>query len=132
MSEHNHPNQQVGSQYNADAINIHHHHAPQEGARPGDDAAARVREELEQFKKRFADAADKEDEEELSSLLIEGEDLLTHVCGPQRYEDFKRAVAEIPPRQRLTRWLVDHGKVLARSQAFESLKRRVAGIAYRK
>lgn len=87
---------------------------------------------MEQFKARFAEAAARENVDELKGLLIEGEDLLVHVCGQQRYEEIKRAAEEIPPSPVFKRMFDGPMKVLARQEAIDSLKRRIVGIEYRK
>src|SRR5436190_21534483 len=51
-----------------------------------DDKAARVEEQLEQFKARFAAA----NARNLRSFIIEAEDLLIHVIGQARYDSLKQ------------------------------------------
>jgi hypothetical protein len=107
----------------------------------GEDAAARVREELEQFKSRFAQAAPKE----LRGILVEAEDLLVHVCGQQRYDALlagaeqvieqieecrERAKQRRIPNLRATE--PEWARLAKEAGVGDELKRRVAGIQYRK
>jgi len=118
----------------------------------GEDAAARVRDELEQLKARFAQAEEKQRE----GLLLEAEDLLIHVCGQGRYDSLVTELKEIgaddaaleeekrelyrsgQASNRLARWKSESPLLkdirLRREKVAdrrENLKRRVAGIAYR-
>jgi hypothetical protein len=94
-----------------------------------DDSAARVREELEQFKTRF-DQADAN--AQLLELLIAAEDLLVHVCGQQRFESLKHDAENLPPGKRnpwFKNWSQEEQD---RKDAVQILKKRIAGIAYRR
>jgi hypothetical protein len=119
MSEHNHPHQRVGSQYNADAINIHHHGFPSELPPSTAEQIAHAVEQLEQFKTRFASAS----MSEVWPLLEEAEDLLIFVIGERRLCDL-RETAYRCKRFHTTPddWVVEQ---------HQSLKRRIAGIEFR-
>jgi hypothetical protein len=110
-------------------------------ARLDEEKSARIREQLEQFKARFAKTSNTR---KMRSLLSEGEDLLTHVCGEERYNSFIQDANEAVDgeeecRQRrnetgmsfLSTRAWDEWDRKARN-AGRDLKKRIAGIEYRK
>ena len=139
MSEHNHPDQKVEHQYNADAISIHLHHAASSATGSTGNSDAQVREELELFKSRFARTSP----HELRGMLVEAEDLLTHVCGRHRYASL---LAEAETAFEDGSWYRLHADLMdgqwpelkpgsgyrqRANDAGDDLKKRVAGIKHR-
>jgi hypothetical protein len=111
------------------------------GARPWADSAAKLLEELEQFRGRFAQA----DPKDLRGVLFEFEDLLIHVCGQSRFDalraEAERVLEQLEEcRQKAKQrripdlWATEPEWVrLAKAAGVgDELKRRVAGIQYRK
>lgn len=92
---------------------------------------ARVKEQLNQFKSRFAKVAP----QEMRTVLIEAEDLLCFVCGRERYKSFLGAAGDVLTEEKYAnvpsggkmKWWADH--LVKDSQ---ELRTRIAGIEYRK
>lgn len=105
-----------------------------EGVAQADERAVRIRNQLAEFKSRFANAG----EYDMRVVLEEAEDLLISVCGQDRYRDFIRAAQQV--RNLLNDLKETRGGDAYRernqlrreiSEELESLNRRIAGIEYR-
>jgi len=106
--------------------------------------SARTREDLKEFKNRLAEASHATD---VHQLLLEGEDLLVHVCGQQRYaslrqeadsvlDEYKTLLAQGKFRHQVVYGLFPRPPVVDKAkedfyQSVQNLKQRVAGIEFR-
>jgi hypothetical protein len=129
MSEHNQQDQKVGSQYNADAINIHNHAASPDVPH----LVEQTRQALQEFKDRFATNSISD----LRLRLLEVEDLLIHIVGKERYVSLIQDAEFIEVKLAADHMedVESHGKTRPSIEqaiaAWKALKARIAGIEYR-
>lgn len=104
------------------------------GVAVADERAARLREQLEQFKGQFAGSSDRQ----MRALLEQAEDLLIAVCGQERFRGYVRdamGILGLMEDLQETRGADAYReRVKLRQQISEetaSLKRRIASIEYR-